>query len=177
MKPLIVGLALTILFTSFSIYQLDNNRHIRESEILKYVADECSASGSLYFDKAEFSIGKKVFNDIESLKAIEFIIKKSLHLDDSFNPLPNTYWTETIVFDVYYFDDSLTMRKYTNGVLVEQNSFNYPYLFVDSKTSYTKAISEPTVIVTIDAGKPRYRLLFLTPTNVIRSSAYEYQGR
>jgi hypothetical protein len=162
MKSLIVGLALSILFVSFTIYQQDHNSYIRALESLKYVADECSASASLYFDKSEYAEGRMVFNQSEGIKAIEYILKKGLKLDDSLNPLPNTYWTEQVDYKVYFYDDS--------------NS-TFPFLFVDPDTSFTKTISEPTVIVTINAGKPRYRLSFITASDAIRSSSYEYEGR
>lgn len=161
MKPLIVGLALAILYTSFMIYQQDNNQFIRALEDLKYVADECSDSASLFYNTSQFGKGKKTFNQIEGKKAIKDILKKNLNLDDTLTPLPGGYWTETIEYDVYFFDDSNT---------------TFPYLFTDPKTSYSKTLTEPTVIVTVNAGKPRFRLSFLNPSDAIRSSAYEYES-
>jgi len=162
MKPFIFAMALTILYTTFSIYQHDHNAFIRQQEQLKYVADESSASASLFYDTTEYSEGRKVFNRTEGIKALEDILKRNLKLDDFFIPLPNTYWREKIEYKVYFYDESNT---------------TFPFVFTDPTTSYVKTLTEPTVIITVDAGKPRYRLSFLNPVNTVRSSAYEYETR
>lgn len=162
MKPLIVGMAIVLLFTAFILFQQDHNKYIRELERLKFIADECSASASLFFDTVEFSEGRKVFNRTESIKALEYILKANLKLDDELKPLPNNYWRDTVKYDVYFFDEGNT---------------TFPFLFTDPKTNYVKTLVEPTVIVTINTGKPRYRLSFVTLTDTIRSSAYEYETR
>jgi len=162
MKQLIICFSLAILFLMFSIYQQDNNRFLKEYENLKHVADDAAAAGGLYFDSYQYSLGKMVFDKTEAEKAIKYIIKTNLHLDDTFKPLPNSYWTDTIKFYIYYFDDLNT---------------TFPYLFQDPQTMYTKLITEPTIVVTINAGKPRYRLSFLTVHDAIRSASYEYYER
>ena len=48
--------------------------------------------------------------------------------------------------DVYFIDDS---------------TVTFPYLFIDNITGYSKYVFEPTVIVTIKAGRERMRLPFL----------------
>jgi hypothetical protein len=50
-----------------------------------------------------------------------------------------------------------------------------PFLYIDQKTQYTKLITHPTVVVTIDSGKPRFRLSFLRLDDVIRSGSYEHK--
>jgi len=161
MKPLIFALAITILFVGFTIYQQDHNRYIRELENLKYVADECSASGVLYFIETEYSEGRMIFNQPESKKVIEYILKHALHLDDYFYP-QDAYWTDRIEYEAYFFDES---------------NISFPYLYTDSETAFTKAIFYPTVVVKINAGRPRYRLSFLPAQDVIRISAYEHKER
>lgn len=178
MKPLIVGLAVIILYSMFIVYQQDNNMYIRQLENLKYVADEAAASGALFFDEVEYSEGRKVYKKSESNKAIEFMIKDLLKLDNSFKPLSNSYWSDTIEYDVYYFDDSKTMTQYKNNNLVKIEPFSsYGFMFEDPKAVYIKYIDEPTVIVTINAGKPNFRLSFINTTDTYRSSGYEYLGR
>jgi len=162
LKVLIVAISITILFTGFLIYQQDNNRYIRELENLKHAADECSASASLLYHPTEFSQGRKIFNQTEGIEAIKYMLKSYLNLDDILMPLDNTYWQDQITYDAYFLDTSNT---------------TFPYLFTDPLTGYVKTITEPTVIVTINAGTPHFRLSFLSPDDAIRSSSYEYDGR
>lgn len=175
MKQLIISVAIIIIYSQFIIYQHDHNRYLRELLNLKYVADECSASASLYYDDENLRKGLKVYNIIESERSIKELLKKNLILDDSLKPINNNYWQDNIIYYSYYFDDSGMMKVYKNNVLQEQKVFTYNYLFTDPLTGYTKLITEPTVIVTINAGKSRYRLAYINNNrNSIRSSGYEY---
>lgn len=178
MKQLIFGVAMVILCSMFLVFQNDDNTFIREYEKLKYVADEISNSGAIFKDLQEYSEGKLTFNYIEGNKAIDYQLKKLLKLDNSFIPLSG-YWRDKIHYKVYYFDNSNMMKVYEDGNLVEQTPFTFNYLFKDKDTEYTKLIVDPTVVVTINAGRPRFRLSFLNDLNrqVIRSSAYEWKGR
>lgn len=162
MKTLIVTIAITLLYAGFLVYQQDNNRYLREVENLKHAADEASASASLYLDASEFAQGRKVFNRTEGIIAIEFMLRSYLNLDEQLIPLDNTYWQDKITYVLTYFDESNT---------------SFPVLFEDPLTGYVKTITEPTVIVTVNAGRPRYRLSFLSPNDAIRSSCYEHVGR
>lgn len=163
MKPLITGLALIIVFSIFAVFQNDNNTYLRQLEYIKYTADECAATANLYYISKDYHNGKKVFNRDECEKAIRDIIVTNLSLNDDLSPLSQSYWTDKITYNVYYYDDSNTI---------------YPFLFTDSLTGYMSSINKPTVIVTITAGRPRFRLNFLQELNIIaiRSSAYEYQN-
>lgn len=162
MKPLIVGLAIVILFTAFTIYQQDNNTYIRQLEYLKYIADECADSAALYYNTTEFGEGRKVFNQDEGIKAIEYMLKDYLNLYDDLTPKDNSYWVDPIEYNVYFFDYSNT---------------TFPTLFTEPITGYVKSITEPTVVVTINAGRPKFRLPFLSADDAVRTSAYEYQER
>lgn len=158
MKTFIVALALVMLFNIFTVFQIDTDTHRRQLERLKFVAEECADSAALYYDEEDFSSGRIVYDQAEGNKAIEYMLKSHLKLDDSFVPTAG-YWQDKILYDVYYFDVKNTV---------------FPYTFVDSRTGYSKIIFEPTVIVTIEAGRGRMRLPFLAIDSSIRSSAYEY---
>lgn len=160
MKSFLIGLGIILLYIIFLPYEQDNNTYIRQLENLKYVADECSASASLYLDNS-IKNGDIIYNKTQGKMAIENTLKNNLKLDDNLYPMKGSYWNDTIKYDVYYIDDTYT----------------FPYEFKDKRTSYIKLITEPTVIVTIDAGRPTFRLKFLKPQNAIRSSGYEYVGR
>lgn len=177
MKQLIFGFGILILWTAFSIFQIDNNKYIRFQEDLKYQADECSSAAALHYNLTQYGNGKKIYDTVKGNNAIENILKLNMNLDNSLMPRSNTYLTETIEYYVYYFDDSGFRKVYKNGVLQEKALFSFNYLFVEPLTGYQKLISQPTVIVTVNAGKPKFRLTFIKPDDIIRTSAYEYLGK
>lgn len=158
MKTFIFALALVLLFNIFCVYQMDTDTHRQQLERLKFVAEECADSAALYYDLEAYAQGKIIYNEKEGNKAIEYMLKKHLNLNDSFVPVSG-YWQDKIEYDVYFIDE----RNYT-----------FPYEFIDARTGYKMYIFEPTVIVTIEAGRGRMRLPFLSINSSIRSSAYEY---
>lgn len=161
MKVFIFTIGMVILYVLFLTYQTDNNTFTRQLEHLKYVADECAASASLYYEKEQRSNGYTIYLKDEGIKAIEYILESSLLLDSSLDPLIDSYWLDRVEYDVYFYDNSNT---------------KLPYLYIDTRTNYQKLITEPTVIVTIES-KPRFRLNFLNQQRAIRTSAYEYFER
>jgi hypothetical protein len=161
MKPLITGVAIAILFSMFLVFQQDHNRFLRQQEDLKHIADDVAASTAGYCNEDEYSEGRFIFNQAEGNKVLEYQLKSLLHLNDSFVP-QDRYWKDKVSYKVYFFDDSNT---------------TYPHIFVDADTGYTKAITQPTVVVTVNAGKPRYRLPFMPLEDTIRSGAYEWKER
>lgn len=162
MKPFLFTLAMLILFAIFLTYQTDNNIYIRQLEKLKCVADECSSAAGLLYDEEAYSRGITIYNQKDCEKMVKYLIEKNLYLDDALTPLKASYWEDKIEYKIFYFDNSNT---------------TFPYYYTDEKERFTKLISEPTVIVEINAGNPRFRLHFLQLKDSIRSSAYEYLER
>lgn len=162
MKTFLFSIAMIIMYIIFITYQVDNNTYIRQLDELKVLVDECAATASLYYDEEAFSKGNIIYNQKEGIKAIEYLIKYCLKLDNNFVPNDHSYWQDTIKYDVFFMDDSNT---------------SFPYLFQDSYRGYTKLITNPTVVVVIDAGRARFRLEFLESKNAIRVSSYEYLER
>lgn len=158
MKTFIATIALVFMFNLFSIFQIDTDTHRRQLERLKFIAEECADSAALFYDQAAFSNGKIIYNQGEGNKAIVYMLKSHLKLDDTFTPTSG-YWRDKIQFDVYYFDET---------------TVTFPHEFEDARTGYKRIIFEPTVIITIEAGRGRMRLPFLNIDSSIRSSAYEY---
>lgn len=179
MKPLIVGLAVTVLYATFLIFQVDNNLFLIQVEALKTVSEDCSTAATLLYDMEAFKLGKKVFNQQEGNKAIAYLLKKNLNLDENLNPRESSYWTDQIDYYTTYYDDSSFMYVYHKDELIEKKPFSYNDLYTDIILEYKKTITEPVVIVTIMAGKGKYRLSFIDETSIIatRSSAYEYVDR
>lgn len=158
MKTFIVALALVLMFNIFTVYQIDMDTYRRQLERLKFIAEECADSSALYYDQVAFSNGKIIYNKTEGNEAIKYLLKANLKLDDTMTPTSG-YWRDKIVYDVYYLDET---------------TVTFPYEFVDPRTGYTRIVFEPTVVVTIEAGRGRMRLPFTSINSSIRSSAYEY---
>ena len=158
MKTFIVSLALVILFNIYTVFQIDMDVYKMQLERLKHVAEECADSAALFYDTEQFSYGKIIYNQYEGEKAILYMLKSLLYCDNGLKPTAG-YWQDKILHDAYFIDDS---------------TVTFPYLFIDNITGYSKYVFEPTVIVTIEAGRGRMRLPFLSITSSVRSSAYEH---
>lgn len=163
MKAFIVGAAALILSMFFYSFNNDFNFNKHANNELRFVCEEASVAGTLFQQKDQYSMGKIIFNQEESIKAIEAVIVSMLKLDENLNPTYESYWQERIRYKAYFYDD---------------NNTTYPYLFIDPDTDFVCLIKEPTVIVTINAGKARYSLQFLkNGPNNIRSAAHTLEGR
>ena len=175
MKQLLVGVALIIIALIMLVFQIDNYNCRLQSDFLKYCADEASNSASLLYDENEYKNGKKIFIEEEGIKCIENTIKFYLKTDDSLIPLPNSYWKDKITYTAYFFDDDLECRVYKDGIYINNFNFTYPYLYTDEELNYKKSVGTANVIVTINAGRSTYSLIFLSDPIIIRSSGYEYE--
>ena len=79
---------------------------------------------------------------------------------------------------VYFYDDSLEKKEYTDGSLTGTDFFSYPYSHNDSQNAYNAIITCPTVIVAINAGVGKFRMVFLDNLpDVIRSTSHEWEDR
>lgn len=154
-------MALLIPDFMFLRFQDEYNRAERHLIQLKYIAEEAAAAAAQYHDSVEYSKGKKVFNRVEAIKAAEYVIKKDLNLDNNYIPMEGSYWTDKVTYTIDFFDDSNTI---------------YPYLYSHSSGMFTLAIGDPTVVITINVGKPRY-FIATPPNNMFRTAAHEWKER
>ncbi|OEF99445.1 hypothetical protein BHF71_09035 [Vulcanibacillus modesticaldus] len=161
MKAYIIGVAMFVVFISFTIFQQDYNLYQEHLYNLKFVAEESAASAAQYIDVDNYAEGKIIFNRLEGIEAAEYLIIKQLKLDKNFMPLSNSYWHERIDYRINFFDES-------NSV--------FPFLYENSENNFVLTISNPTVVITINAGEPRYRL-FNSLTDAIMIAVYEWKGR
>lgn len=175
MKPLISGIAIIIIILFMLVFQVDNYNFRLQSNFLKHCADEASNSALLFYDENEFKNGKKIFKESDGIKVIEHVIQSYLKTDSGLAPLNESYWTDRISYTAYFFNDDLTCNVYKNGIKTETFNFNYPYRYTDEEMSYIKSVAKASIIVTINAGKVRYRLTFSAKPICIRSSGYEYE--
>lgn len=161
MKPFILCLAVLFLYSITIVTAQDFRMGQRNNYELRYVTDEISVSASLFCDSSAYSDGRIIYNYDQGLAALEDQLKYLLRLDDSFVPLAGSYWTDPIKYKVYFYDHSNVLRVYLNGLLVDQLPFDFPVLYKDSDTLFTKVVTVPTVVVSINAGRSRYRVSFL----------------
>lgn len=161
MKNFILGISIVIFCTFGLVFAQDDNLFQSNIHKLKFIAKEAAAAAGQYYIDSEYAEGRVVFNRTEGIKAAEYIIKQQLKLDNSFNPLNNSYWRDHVTYQILFFDDSNT---------------TYPTLYTDPDNSFTLAIGDPTVVVRINAGQGRYRTLSFQPRG-IRTAAYEWKSR
>lgn len=155
-------MAIIMVFVPVLVFQQDYNLHQLHSDNIRYVAEEAAAGAAQYFNLSKYADGIFEFNQAESIRAAEYIIKKDLKLNGDFTPIANTYWQDQITYTIEFFDDTNTV---------------YPYLYTSPVANYTETIAEPTVIVTINCGTPRYRVPFVNPPDAIRLAAHAWKER
>ena len=178
MKIFIITVAVVILYSFTVVFTQDYRQAQRNSYRLKYVCEELSATGASFFDREEYSDGYTVFNTEEGIRAIGDQLTNLLSVDSSMMPAANSYWSKSIEYKVYFYDDSGICKIYTNGSPDREEVFAYGNSHKDDWTSYDMVISDPTVVVTINAGPGRFRLKFLDPIpDIIRISSHEWEGK
>lgn len=163
MKVFLIALAITLVCTGFIVFQQDYNIHQMQLERMKFVAEEAAAAAAQYYYLNQYADGVIAFNRPECVKAAEYVIKKNLDLQDDFNPAPNTYWPERVTYTIQYFDDTNTV---------------YPYVYTHPTMGFVQTIIAPTVIITLNCGRARYRVPYITlvPPSV-RAAAHEWKDR
>jgi len=177
-KIFIITVAVVILYSFTVVFTQDYRQAQRNSYRLKYVCEELSAAGASFFDREEYSEGYTVFNTEEGIKAIKDQMTSLLSVDNSMTPVANSYWSKNMEYKVYFYDDLSICKVYTNGSLEREEAFTYGDSHRDDWTPYNMVISDPTVVVTINAGPGRFRLKFLDPLpDIIRSASHEWEGR
>lgn len=102
------GFTFSKFFYTFTITFTQNYREAqRNSYRLKYACEELSASAATFYDMEQYSEGYTVFDTGQGIKVIEDQITNLLSVDGNRNPLPDSYWTGTLHYMVYFYDDSL----------------------------------------------------------------------
>lgn len=168
-----------IVLYSFTItFTQDYRQTQRNSYWLKYACEELSATAATFYDKEQYSEGYTVFDTEQGIRAIKDQITNLLSVNGNGNPIPESYWTDTLHYMVYFYDDLQIMNVYTDGEFSSSKSFSYPFSHIDWWTDYNTVITSPTVVITINAGAPRFRLkLFGNLPNIIRSASHIWKNR
>ena len=178
MKIFIITVAVVILYSFTIVFTQDYRQAQRNSYRLKYVCEELSCTGASFYDREKYSEGYTVFDTNEGTEAIKDQLPNLLSVDSSMTPASNSYWSKNIKYKVYFYDDSGICKVYTDGILTGEEAFTYGDFHKDDWTSYNTVISDPTVVVTINAGPGRFRLKILDPLpDIIRSSSHEWEVR
>jgi len=177
-KIFIITVAIVIVYSFTMVFAQDYRQAQRNSYRLKYVCEELSATAASFYDLEDYSEGYTIFNTEEGIGAIKEQITSLLSVDRSLIPVDNSYWLENMEYKVYFYDDSEICKVYFNGSFEREEAFTYGTTHEDDWTSYNTVISDPTVVVTINAGPPRFRVKFLDEIpDIIRSSSHEWRGR
>jgi len=177
-KIFIITVAVVIVYSFTMVFAQDFRQAQRNSYRLKYVCEELSATAASFYDLEDYSDGYTIFNTEEGINAIKDQITSLLSVDSSLIPVDNSYWSEQIQYMVYFYDDSEICKVYSNGSFEREEAFAYGSIHEDDWTSYYTVISDPTVVVSINAGPPKFRVKFLDLLpDIIRSSSHEWKGR
>lgn len=152
MKEVIVGIGIQILFTLTLVFQTDTHMMQERKMMLKSTAEEVAAAGAQYFDRNEFGEGYYIFNQAESSKAMDYILQDHLRLTETFLPTPQSYWQQSgeVQYEVTYID-------YANPTNTFPGTYNYTHF----GETHSVLLFGPSVVVTINAGEPRYTLVDL----------------
>ena len=178
MKIFITTLAVIVLYSFIITFTQDYRQAQRNSYRLKYACEELSATAATFYDMEQYAEGYTVFDTNQGIKATKDQITDLLSVDRNGNPLSGSYWTGTLHYIVYFYDDSLIMKVYTDGEFTSSKSFSYPFSHEDRWTDYNTVITSPTVVVTTNAGTGRFRLkLFGDLPDVIRSASHVWEDR
>lgn len=169
---------LVLLLVISQVFQVNNNSFLQTQDLVKTIANDAADAGSLYYENEAFFDGEKVYNKEESNKCIKDIIFSGLDLDESGVVRNNTFLEDNQVhYTSYFMDETGDFSKYVDGNLSSTEKVTLPYTFTEALNGYTKQITEPMVIVTIDMGDYDYKMGFINDIRLVRTSGYEYQGR
>lgn len=176
MKSFLMGIASFIFAMYFFLFLHDYNINKYYLEELKFTCEEASAAGSLFINWKEYGEGIIVFNYTESEKAIYNVIATKLNYDlnqDTFEMTPkeNSYWKGNIEVDIVFYDQS---NLSDSNVELPENGENFPIPETEKFTGQRR-ITEPSVGVKINAGKPNYKLKYLNINDNIRSSGHAWR--
>ena len=157
MKTFLVTIALFILFSVFSVYQIDSDTYGFQNERLKSVAEDAANAAGLCLDAESFSHGYISFDEDKGREAARLIVEKGIPVTG--------YWRDSIDTEVYFYNAN------------SDGTFD-PKYYTDTDTNFTQSIRKPSVIVKLKTGKPRLRMnIFNDITNSIRIACYEYDER
>jgi len=147
-----------ILLSVFVLVTMRIDNQIGQYDMrLKITATHASHAAVNFEDRVQYGEGFIVFNQPESIQAIDAVIKTELFLDDTYNQ-PHKLFGSPLTYEYLFYDDS---------------NQTFPYTYTDAVTGYTDTMGGPSVVVRINAG-PATRLLFGNTHDIIRVSSYEY---
>jgi hypothetical protein len=164
-----------IMNMTFLIDSFDFNAHNQHVVHLGRVAGEVAAASVQFVEENDYAEGVKVFKYEQGIMQANAMLATNLNADidsvqgnwdyDSrtytaiIEPLANNYIKDTIKYTIIFFDDSNT---------------SYPVLYQNG--TFIHAIGDPTAVVIIDTGKPRYRSIF-APKSTKLGAAQTWQAR
>jgi len=162
MKEMILGLSMSLLMITILLMIGDLDQYKEQRIRLKSVSEEVAASAAQYKTLEEYADGYLHFNQVEGNKAADFTLQRHLNLNNTFTPQAPNYWINTpnIEKQITYIDYS-NYKTYLVNPADDLEAFPKEYRFTHFGETFTTWLLGPSVVVSINAGKPNYRLKFL----------------
>lgn len=179
MKNLIITVAILVLLLIFTVFQSDINLMSREQMSLKDATEEIANTAALQFDKERYGEGIIVFDDVKANAAALQVLKDTVGVNNDFTP-NNDYYTDSVQFYMYYFDDNLEGRKYYNGTGAGAFEFQYgdtvsSVCDITTITGEDFVVSRPCVVCIVNAGSPEMNVDSLEGQGrIMKMSVYEW---
>lgn len=179
MKNLIIGIAIILTILTFNVYQMDINDMEVHQNALKFATDQATNAAMLELDEEDYGDGYITFDYGAGVRSAFEVIQKETGVHDDFTA-SGEYYTEPMDMYVYFFDSSLTAKKYHNNTFVENFSFAWGDSVEDisditTLTGENFTITRPSIVTIVDAGEPKMRLPFLKDkAKIMKVSVYEY---
>ncbi|MBQ1524486.1 MAG: hypothetical protein IIZ55_05070 [Firmicutes bacterium] len=178
MKNIVITMALLVLCTAVLLFQMDADLLERQTYRVKYTADRMANAATLFTDDAEFGRGRVVFLCDEGNALALRMLTDNLGYTASFEP-QNGYFSERARVEMYYFDDSMTARHYSNGSFAGSFGFEYgdtAARFIAAFAGDDSLIEKPCAVCVLDVGEPGIRAGAMTErVRIVKKSIYEYR--
>lgn len=162
MKEMLVGFAMIFIMMMTLTMNYELNLYQEQRVHLKATAEEAAASASQYFKRNNYGDGFYNFNNSQGNLALKESLKTSLRLNEDLRPTTHSYWrnSDTVQSNVTYIDYSNYMTYLETPSMTAQ-AFPNKYKFTHFGETHTTTLFGPSVIVSINAGKPNFTLDFL----------------
>ncbi|RKJ72756.1 hypothetical protein D7X33_21075 [Butyricicoccus sp. 1XD8-22] len=162
MKEMILGLAMSILAITILLTIGDLDQYKEQRVRLKNVSEEVAAAAAQYKTLESYADGYLHFNQTEGNKAANYTLQRHMNLNNTLVPQIPNYWINTpnIQYQITYIDYSNYTTYLTNPADTAV-AFPKDYTFTHFGETFTTVLFGPSVIVSINAGKPNHRVGFL----------------
>ena len=155
-----VSMALLFTFIYAMFLDMDIDSHELHRKHLKGVSEEVAASAAQYFVLSAYGDGFYNFKQSEGDKAANYTLQSSMQLNTENVPLQGAYWQDKTKVELTYIDYD-TSSLYLADDASSSEPFPNRYTFSHFGETHTVTLYGPSVIASINAGKPNYAMSLL----------------